>query len=249
MKGKFFCQKKCLFLLICLSAFLFPNYSRANNTTELWNYRAIDFEFYITRGQLTSPMEKASFTNTLLLGYGLHPKFSFYLGTNISADGFLSNSKIGVFGGFFTTAIDTELFDLDLFFQVDASGNDGVSLLPQWELNLDLWGKRFGLYNRTGLQMKGVTGQKMVSLDLHTLFGSYVTIAKVHQLLLEARMGLPLNGQQSGNFKFKALSLGYNVYLNSEIELISEVFLEFPGGNKGVDVGLTLGFIATFSKK
>ncbi len=247
MTRKFF-QRKSFYLLVLPFSLLSFQPVWANDTTELWDYRAIDFEFYLSRSHITSPLEKASFTTTIMLGYGLHPKFSFYLGSNINANGFLGESNLGVFGGIFTTPIDTKNFDLDLFFQVEADDDIGLRISPFAEFNLDFFNHTFGIYARSGLQFGGLTGKKLILVDLLAHLGSYVTIARDHQILLELRMNFHLNGDRE-HYSFEAIALGYNVYLNSEIELISELFLILPPAGDQLDFGITFGFIATFNKK
>ncbi len=231
-----------------------PSYARANDTVETWDVGATDVDFYLGYDGIGAPRDERATSADLMLGYGLVPNLSAYLGATIEADMDLA-AEPTVYLGVFGTLVDTDHVDFDLFLDVSAGGPglSSAEIAPSFELNLDAspdlatWGG----YLRAGLVAYGraedenpEAGSVGVALDLNP--GVYVTVADGHQVLLEYDMRLHANPEEDEEaVSVGGVALGYNVTLSDALELITQAHVSIPTGGEGAAGGVVVGFIAT----
>ncbi len=229
------------------------------DTVETWDIGATDVDMYFGVDGLSRREKDYHAFGDIMLGYGITERFSAYLGTTLQSEDSFDNGSAHIYLGMFGTPVDTDHFDLDLFFDVSLSGQSlsQFQIGPALEINLDMSPERqsFGLYLRAGTPVYGRSistpdhqdrqGSKMTSC-LETTIGAYWTIFDGHQLLAEFSMGMhPDPAQDEREFDIGGLALGYNVSVCDSIELINQAYINIPQSGESLSVGVMIGFIAT----
>lgn len=235
--------------------------ARAADTIETWDEGATDVELYLGYEGLglRQPSARAAL-GELVAGYGLMERFSAFLGATLQGNGVLAEGQGSFRFGLFGTPVDTRHVDLDLIFSVE-TGGPGISslaLTPGFELNFDLHPdmRSWGLYVRGGARLFGVaTGEPDPSggaapsdfrYALLLTLGTYVRIARRHQILLESGISFrpePCEGER--RVEVGGLALGYNVTLHERVELINQVFVDIAQPGEKAAVGLMSGLIVS----
>lgn len=231
--------------------------ARGADTVEPWDVGATDVDFYLGAAGIGAPRDGLELSGEIMLGYGLIERLSAYLGASLAADGCFCARSHEVFLGLFGTPVDTRHVDLDLFLDLSSSAAEltDFGLGPGIELNLDVDPDRgsWGTYVRTGLSLSGrevidqegeETTEMTASVD--AVFGTYYTIARRHQILVEYDMTFRLRPRgDERDVEVGGVALGYNVVLCDAIELITEARLDVPQGDEAWSVGFVAGLIAT----
>lgn len=215
--------------------------ARASDTVETWDVGATDVDFYVGHDGVAF--------GDIMLGYGVAPRLSAYLGTT------LSDGETAIYLGVFGTPIDTDHFDLDLFLGM-TNGGPGLSqfeLAPAIELNLDLDPdmRSWGAYLRAHLPVHGrpttdATAATMAAdatYHVAPTVGVYRSLGERHQLLLEYSVDFHPDAVEVGGLAF-----GYNVAITDGLELINEIYVDIPQAGERVAFGATTGFIATIPR-
>jgi hypothetical protein len=171
-----------------------------------------------------------------------------------------ANGSAELFTGIFGTPVNTEHFDLDLFFEV-SGGGDGFQefqIKPALEMNFDIDPdlQIFGLFLRAGVPVytreilppsdEGKSAHKTVA-HINTTLGMYLAVAHGHQIL--ARYNTAFHPGDSGELNHTvdagAVSVGYNILLHPSIELITELFFNLPQDDESFSSGVMIGFVGT----
>ncbi len=227
----------CLVLLVgCTAAY-------GADTVETYDQNAADFEFSMGIDGLNLDKYEKAVCGSVLVGYGLLPRFSGYVSLSAAADEYLTYGESGYSFGLFGTPVDTDHFDLDLMLDIgmggEAMGEMGVT--PAIELNFDLLPDlgRWGLYARLEDSIAGrdestpddpatnadeAEKKYEINHGLNQTYGTYVTIAERHQLLAEY-YHLSNTNEAEGELAsdIGGFALGYNVMLTDDFELTSQV--------------------------
>nr|MEE4269100.1 hypothetical protein [Candidatus Krumholzibacteria bacterium] len=227
----------------------------AADTLETWDHGAGNFEMYSGFGGLGNDAESQSVDSSLLIGWGVADRFSSYLSTSLSSNGYLTSAESELNLGAFGTLHDSDHLDFDLGLDmiVSGPGMTEASVVPAFEINLDRTPDlgSYGLYLRGAAILAGAQyGEDELRrhVDLGLTVGTYYTLSAHQQVLLEYDItvhdepepGIP-------DVERGALALGYNALLHDNLELISEARLNIPQGDEDVEFGFTLGIIATLS--
>lgn len=243
-------------MVLCLMAAA-PRISRAVDTVETWDVGATDVDFYTAYDGLGLNRDQRTLASEITLGYGLIERLSAYLGAALNTDEAFTTGTGEVFLGLFGTPIDSEHIDLDFFldFRLGGEGFSEFQIAPAVELNFDLapdlqlWGMFINMsvpiYSQSFTNAENEEVEQTAT-HVETIIGTYITIARRHQLLLDFQMALrPMapNGEQQ--VEIGSLGIGYNVFVCDSIELISEVRLDIPQDDEELSVGFILGLIAT----
>lgn len=252
---------KCKFLIILFVAGLMhaPLESiKACDTTETWDDGATDLDFYVGFDGIGPKRAERIIYSDIMLGYGLIKNFSAYLGTTLKGNEYLGNGQATIYLGIFGTPLDTSHFDIDLFLDFSGSGTafSELKITPSSELNFDLdpGQKPWGMYLRIGIPVYGysVTLNTIDSIERKIAFsidlnpGTYLTIAKKHQLFLEYDMSIrpsPINEECYADIG--EIAIGYNVKISECIELINQISFNIPQQDEPWSIDLMVGFIST----
>lgn len=230
--------------------------AQAADTIETWDVGATDLDFYTGYNGLGGARTAHGIYGDLMLGYGLVERFSAYIGQSLKGNGYFTAGEANTYLGIYGTPVDTRHFDLDLFLGFSLGGPQyrEVGLTPMMELNFDLDPNRqsWGAYVRTAFRLHGQTlGDEEnpsfeILHELTTVVGTYYTIKRKHQLLLELDFTWRTKAADGARkLEIGGVALGYNVTLSERIELISQVSLDVPQSGERFNVGLMLGFIVT----
>ncbi len=228
----------------------------AADTTEPFDVGATDVEIYAgVDGVGPKDGERAIFGD-LLLGFGLTPALSAYVGTTLSANEMFADGNADIYLGLYGTPLDSEHFDLDLFLDFAAGGDgfDEFALTPSTEINFDLdpdmgtW----GLYLRAGVPIYGqpkgsAPAEHERAFDIEINPGTYVTLGELHQILVEYDMAFHPRTRDGHATDIGGVAVGYNVVLGPEspVELINQVYVDIPGEGETTSVGVSTGIIVT----
>jgi len=230
--------------------------SHAADTTECYALGPTDFEFYINIDGLSRPASEQTIGNQIVLGYGITPRLSGYLGTVLSADGNLLNSSSEIATGLFGTPWDSAHLDLDIFLGFNHNHAGDFTISPGLELNWDAAPNlaAWGLYTRSGMTFSGsssLDGNSKTSKLLLAL-GGYWTIVPGHQLLIEFDGELQSNAANPSHLRNNdkewttgGVAIGYNAFLQESLELISHIYIDIPEDNEDLSFGWMFGFITT----
>jgi hypothetical protein len=229
----------------------------AVDTVEVWAPGATDIDFYTGFGGFGLPRSERELSSELMAGFGLIDRLSAYLGANMATDERFAQGGGEVFLGLFGTPVQINHFDVDLFldFRLGGEGFTEVQVTPAAEFNFDLAPnlELWGMYLMVALPMyqraTGQDGEITGGLGTHveTTVGTYLTLAKRHQLLVDYEMAWrPRPGAEEQTIEIGSLGLGYNVLLTPALELITEVRIDIPqGADEAVSAGVMVGLIAT----
>ena len=243
--------------LLCTLAM--PSSARAADTLEPFGIGATDVDFYVGyEGVGQRNLSDQGLFGELMLGYGLLERLSAFVGTNLQGAATFTDGSANLYLGIYGTPLDTKHVDLDLILTVGGGGAGfrEFSLLPGFELNfnLDPDMKSWGMYLKGGVLLQGTAEEDPVAADAPCRFsyellgvlGMYYTIAKKHQLLLEADLTFrPEPCDDARRVELGGVALGYNVTLSDRIELINQVFLDIPQPGERFAAGFMFGFIVT----
>lgn len=244
-------------LVLGCASILVAESARAADTVETWEPGAADVDFYLGAEGLGAKRAESSVYSDLMIGFGLVPRLSTYLGTTLQGNGLLAAGEATLYLGVFGTPIDTDHFDLDLFLDV-SNGGAGFSrfeVAPSVELNFDLdpdmgsW----GTYLRLGSPMYGLSRETDSALAEEHLTawsfsinpGTYLTLAEGHQLFVEADMALHGPMVDAHPVDLGGVALGYNAVSSERLELITQTYLDVPQAGERLTAGVMVGFIAT----
>jgi hypothetical protein len=227
--------------------------ARAADTVETWDVGATDVDFYLGFDGIGPDEDARSMYGDIMLGYGLVHGLSAYIGATLSANDHFADGNADVYLGVFGTPVETDHFDLDLFLDVGAGGDgfDDFAVTPSTEINFDLdpdlgsW----GLYLRMGVPVYGEPdeddpGEHVRAFDVELNPGTYFTLGRGHQLLLEYDMSFHPR-HEAHTTHVGGVALGYNVVLAEPIELINQIYVDIPQGDETAAVGLFTGIIVT----
>lgn len=236
-------------------AFAFAPYcgAHAADTVETWEVGATDVDFYLGFDGIGPDEDARNMYGDIMLGYGLVERFSAYVGATLSANDHFADGNADVYLGVFGTPVDTEHFDLDVFLNVGAGGDgfDDFSITPSTELNFDLDQdmSRWGFYVRAGVPIYGepdedAPGEHVRAFDVELNPGTYFTLGRGHQLLLEFDVAFHPRAEEH-NADIGGVAVGYNVTLADPIELITQVYVDIPQREETAAVGVMTGIIVT----
>jgi hypothetical protein len=245
--------------LLCTLALIVTHVcpARAADTIETWGVGATDVDFYSGLDGVGLGRADGSIFGDIMLGYGLVEGLSAYVGQKVTGNTFFTGGQGATYLGLFGTPVDTQHFDLDLFlgFDLGGVGYSEFGVTPMVELNFDLDPNRlsWGAYVRAGFRLHGHNlseDEENPKWETHTtlatVIGTYYTIARNHQLLLEFDFAWKrLRAQEEREIEIGGLALGYNVTLSDRIELINQVHLNIPQPGEIVSVGFMMGLIFT----
>ena len=241
-----------LVVTICLLTILTPP-SHAADTLATWDTGAGNFEPYPAVDGVGETVADQAVAGAMVMGWGVAHRFSAYLATFMSADGYLTGAETQLNLGAFGTPIDTDHFDVDLLLDMRVGG-DGMNeavVMPAVELNLDRAPDlaAYGLYFRGSAEIAGretELGQPERHVDLGLTLGTYFTLSQRHQLLLQYDATVHDNpGPETRKFEHGAVALGYNALLGDNLELITETKVGIAQGDGAAALGFMVGFIAT----
>ncbi len=242
--------------IAAISALWAPPASAAD-TTEPFDLGATDVDFYVGFDGMGPQGGERALYGDIMLGYGLTPRLSGYVGTTLSANEQFADGNADVYLGLYGTPLDTDHFDLDLFLDFSAGGDgfDDFALTPMTELNFDLTPDlgSWGLYARIALPLygqpkEGDPDEHERALDVVLNPGTYVSLGDRHQILVEYEMSFHPKATEDGHTTdVGGVALGYNVSLTPDgsFELVNQVFLDIPGKDEQAAVGVSTGFIVT----
>jgi hypothetical protein len=233
--------------------------ARAADTTEGFGAGATDVELYLGIEGVGQKGSARRLSGDVLVGYGIVDALSIYIGANGSM---LDDGKEGAsefYTGAFGTLLDTAHFDIDWTFELRMGGRglSELSLIPGFEINLDAKQdmSSVGVYLRSALPLYGrelgssdhPTRDHIFSgMHLEVVFGAYYTIASGHQLLLEHDIELrPRAGANERGYGLGGLALAYNIMIRSDVELVSQVYLDLPQSGEQITLAFMTGFILT----
>jgi hypothetical protein len=243
-------------------------HSHAADTTETFGIGASDFELYLGFDGAGLGKYEKTVSAAALVGFGFMDRFSGYVTAFAEGNEYFSEGGGGAGFGIFGTPVDTNHFDLDLF--LDSGFGEGeMHIAPAVELNLDAKPDLglCGLYLRAAEVLEGrddsVEDDPATDTDetheKHTFapttsltVGAYVTIAEIHQILVEYDVGFHhgLNDAPEGKPKVVehgGVALGYNVVVSEHFEIISQVSVDIPNDGEKVAAGFMVGMIASMS--
>ena len=229
----------------------------AADTMEPYARGLSDLEFYVGYDGLGRPSEGQLFLADFVVGVGLTSRLSAYFGTTLQGSRQKRAGEAAFTMGLFGTVLDTAHVDLDLMASFGVGGPDltGFQFAPGFELNLDAAPdlSACGVYVR-GVAVLAVdaNGEGATGSFVHHLvltFGSYVTFARDHQLLLEFDTAYhPVTLPAEDAFEIGGLALGYNVHVRGWLELITQLYVDLPQDGEAPSVGLQAGAIFTFDR-
>ena len=234
----------------------------AADTVETWDAGATDVDFYVGYEGIGLGKKDRAVFGDMMLGYGIVDRFSAYLGTTLQGnDGFAEGSAthyLGVFG----TPLDTSHFDMDVFLDFSEGGPaQTFQLRPALELNFDgdADTQTWGVYFRAPLPIYGrklspplhpERASSEVTFHLESALGTYFTLSRGHQLLLELDAGYhPDPAPDERQKDIGGVALGYNVVLTEGLELINQVAGDIPQDREEWSIAVMTGFIATIPSR
>ncbi|MCC6159200.1 MAG: hypothetical protein IT350_14215 [Deltaproteobacteria bacterium] len=233
--------------------------SLAADTIETFDEGAFDTEFYIGAGGFALDRDEQTLGANTVLGYGLLDRFSGYLAFGVETNTYLAEGHSGAAFGLFGTLLETDHFDADLYGDVAADGEamSEIVATPGLELNFDLRPDQalWGLYARVEASFTGeeketddpdAETEYETNRTMNHTFGTYVTIAERHQILLEYyRTAIKNPALGEPRVEAHQFALGYNVVVNDRIELVSEFSAHLPHGDEDFFWGAAIGFVGT----
>lgn len=239
--------------LALLAFFCTASFAHAADTTEPFDKGAVDAELYL--GVADPDTAAGQLATDLVFGYGLTKRLSLTVAVTFeqALREQTRNSHVHL-GGLFNL-FDTTHVDLDLQFcsHVGGAAFDSWQVVPGFELNIDSDDQRggVGLYLRAGVAFgshpeatEGVH-RVLFSWELPLTTGAYWTVARGHQLLLEADMGLMPQSDAPRRFNLGGVAVGYNLELTSWLELINQLHVDVPQADEAVGYAATTGVIMT----
>jgi len=223
----------------------------ALDTVEPFEAHAANAEHNLTYHGVGQANQERELSNEFVLGYGMSDRASAYLGACLSANQ-QDTGAAGLCFGLIGTVWESDHIDLDLLMDIGASGHGlgDLSTEPGLELNFDhdpdmhTW----GVYMRMGIldQASADGSLRRRRLDLGVNPGAYFTLSARYQLLVEFDASVALGGDRTADENVGGVALGLNAVVSDSVELIAQVHADVPQSDRGLGLGLSLGFIATF---
>lgn len=257
-------QLPLLLLAALLVALARPCRCWAIDTIETFAAGGYDLELYVGVGGLASGRDGGAAGPSpyghgeLLLGYGLTDWLALCAGTTLRGpDAAYPEGDAAGYLLLVATPLDTDHLDLDLQLTVALAGSGLKELRyrPEAEFNVDLRPNLSlaGLYLRLAVPVHGIrpsesAGASAASthVDLATVFGLYLTVARRHQLLLEHDTTFHFRPAASEPpAEVGGVTLGYNVVLNAHLELIHQLALDLDQRGRPHAVGALVGMVVT----
>jgi hypothetical protein len=240
-----------LTLVFFLLLFTTPAFSI--DTIETWGEGDGNLELYSGVEGLGEAAADQALAGAMLMGWGVAKRFSAYLATAMSADGYFTGAETELNLGVFGTPVDTDHVDLDLILDMRVAGHgmDEASVVPAVELNLDHTPDlgTYGMFLRGGAQIGGsvnASGDPGRHVDLGLDLGGYYTLSPRQQLLVKYDATVHGGGDpEKSGFEHGAVSLGYNALLGDRVELITEAGMTIAQAGSASSLGVMVGFIAT----
>jgi hypothetical protein len=240
--------------VLCLLIILCAGDARAVSPVDTYNLGPSYLSAALGYHGLGLDAEEGLFSADLTLGYGIVDRFSAYAGVEATASGSLGDPAGAFALGIIGTPLDSDHVDLDLFLEAGASGPDAAAfnLKPGLELNLDLrpdrtcMGLFFVVWETLTARDASEAGEEEAfefAPRLGLEAAAYLTVAHGHQLFLV--FDLLARHQPAADERATELggiTLGYNVMLNDEVELINELHVDIPQEDEVASVGLRVGF-------
>ncbi len=193
---------------ILMLAVLTMGQAQAADTTELFDLGASDVEFFVGFDGVGANTTDQALWGDLLLGMGLTPGLSAYIGSTMSGDTYFTRGMPSLYHGLFGTPVDTDHLDVDLFLEFSSGGYhlDEFGVTPAVELNLDLAPdlERAGLYVLVGAPLSGDTRSDPPTrhVDLEFNLGAYYTLKPGQQILLETDLAITGVGEAGSGSEF-----------------------------------------------
>jgi hypothetical protein len=235
-----------------LAALAIPRIAAAADTMETPGEGNVDMEVYLQAGGLGLAAEEQIYGLCHLITWGVTERISPFVGIEEGTNPFIEHAEGGPLVGLLATPLDTDHVDLDLVVHFHLAGRSflDVQTVPGFELNFDLrpdlalW----GLYVAGCVPMgaRAGDGRRMdVAVELYA--GTYVTLARIHQLLLETDIVIdPLPWGGDPVFDYGGVSVGYNVFVHEQLELITQLRVDVPTHGEQAAVDLMVGAIVSF---
>jgi len=211
----------------------FTSIATAVDTLETFDPGASDFEFYAGFSGIGLAKYEKGINTEILYGYGLIENFSATVTASFESNEYFGNGNAALGFGICGTPVDTDHFDLDLILNaaIEGGGLSDFSLIPALEMNFDLkpdqelWGM-FLIFEQTlassdesvaddPATTADESKEKFVFRPVSAItLGTYLTIAKDHQLLLQFDVEIPNNPEATKkDYTIGGIALGYNVVL------------------------------------
>ncbi len=256
---------------ICAAALvsLFANNAFAGDTVEPLDKGVIEVVPTVGFANITD--ENTGWGTSLAVGYGVADFMTVTATVGMGADVALAAAGWGFDVDLLSNLLDTENFDLDFHIDFAYSGagiGNEIVITPGFELNYDTDNDMsgFGAYLRLDLPIHSWnlgkqreigfdpnTNEPIVEwkdnveadVDLDLTLGFYYTFMEGHQLFLEGGVSLTTLAEnlapEVGKEGF--VSLGYNVEIVENVELVSEVKVNIPEDGEGTNGEITVGMI------
>lgn len=221
----------CLFVISPVSVY-------GADTVETWDTGATDIELYYDLSKFDGKNSLSNSSSNFLIGYGLIDNLSGYLSHSISSfytETSVSNTlNFGIFG----TPVKKGSFQMDLFLDFESSGTLTPAFELNYNLNPDMSGR--GFYLRGYIPVNSANEYKFIN----SILGFYCTFSAAHQFLLE--INVDYNDKlEEDKFNANTISLGYNIGLVENFELITQLTLNVPKDDESPSGGFMIGFVST----
>jgi len=232
----------------------------AADTLETWKIGATDVGFFVVYDGIGGEAKKNIFSSNMLFGYGLLKNLSAYFQTFLQANNTFGFAQYNHNIGLLITPIDTRHVDMDFLFEIGVSDRLlSAKLMTELNLDLDPNQHSWGIYLKNGFKLYGyrensttIIRKRNINVKhelrflIESLIGTYLTIKKNHQILLEVDFIVrPKPATNEKGLNFGGFSLGYNFKLNKTLELLNEIHLESPTEKIGWTFRISTGFIAS----
>ena len=263
-------MKKISALCVVALASLFANTAFAGDTVEPLDKGVIEVAPTIGFANITD--ENTGWTAGLSVGYGVADFLTINATFGAGSAVALANADWGFDFDLLTNLLDTENFDIDFHVDFAYSGvgennlANEIIITPGFEFNYDTDNDMsgFGAYLRLDLPIHSWNlykpryiidpdGNQITvdryhvesDVDLELTLGLYYTFMEGNQLFLEGGVSLTTLAEnlapEVGKEGF--VSLGYNVELFENIELVSEVRVNIPEDGEDTNGAITVGMI------
>ena len=226
---------------------MFSTNAFAGDTIELLDHGVVEIAPTIGLNSLHKDW-KPGWTSDINVGYGVADFMTISTTIALDTTDAFRDSIPGVSFQLLFTPLDTEIFDVDFF--VDFGWQGVYTMAPGLEFNVDSSNDMsgFGAYLRTIFPMYSgpdpENGETVTDFAFALTIGLYYTIMEDNQLFLEGGLDIPNMAKKLGDRSTNGyVSLGYNVEVFENFEIVSEVKINIPDGGDPVDAEMTVGAI------